>query len=105
MIDISKEKLLSFTEAASLIPKSPAGKKCNLVTIYRWSNQGLRGIRLEFICVGGGRCTSREALQRFFDALTAKANGQPAPELAPRYTAQRRREIKAAEQRLEKAGV
>ena len=37
---------------------------------------GVRGIRLESIMVGGTRCTSVQALQRFFDALTAAADAQ-----------------------------
>ncbi len=105
MIDISTEAVKPPSEIAKdHVPRRRAGKKCNVATVYRWMQHGVRGIRLEFIQVGGVRCTSLEALQRFFDALTAQAEGQPV-ETPQKLTAARRKQIKDAEQRLEKAGV
>lgn len=69
MIDLSAEKVISFTEATKLLPRRRAGKRPHVATLYRWANRGLRGICLETIQVGGTRCTSIEALQRFFDSL------------------------------------
>jgi hypothetical protein len=45
-----------------------------------------------------------EALQRFFDALTAAAEHRPAPQ-SPRMTAARQQQIEAAERRLAKSGI
>jgi hypothetical protein len=45
-----------------------------------------------------------EALQRFFDTLTAQAEHRPIS-LPPRMTAARRKQIEEAERRLELAGV
>ena len=73
-------------------------------TRYRWAQNGVHGIRLETLCVGATRCTSMEALQRFFDALTAQSERQPTVP-APRVTRQRRQQIEAAERRLTKAGM
>ena len=69
MIDIEKETLISFSEAARLLPgrTSPS-------TFWRWHRKGCRGIRLETIVIGSRRWVSREALQRFIDATTAAAN-------------------------------
>ena len=103
MIDIVTEKVLRFAEAANHIPRRRAGKKTNVSTFYRWAQPGIRGIKLETIYVGATRCTSVEALQRFFDALTARANGQQIE--PPKRSRSRKKQIEAAEKRLAKAGV
>jgi hypothetical protein len=72
-----------------------------VATLYRWAQTGIRGIRLETIMVGGTRCTSTEALQRFFDMITAACE-PVAPSLPPKP---RRKQIEAAERRLAKAGI
>ena len=74
MIDSRKEKVLSFKQAAELLPRRRRGKTPSPSTLYRWATTGLHGIRLETLCVGGSRCTSAEALQRFFERLTAASN-------------------------------
>ena len=74
MIDVQTEQLLTIGEAARSLPGRP-----NLSTLHRWRQRGIRGIALETILIGGQRFTSREALQRFFDASTAAADGQIAP--------------------------
>jgi hypothetical protein len=61
------EELVSLTEATKLLPKRRKGKRPNVATLYRWTTIGVRGIVLESVQVGGTRCTSREALQRFFE--------------------------------------
>lgn len=71
MIDFTTETVLTFTEAAQHLPSRRGGRKPHAATIARWSGNGLRGVVLETIRVGGTRCTSLEALQRFFDRLTA----------------------------------
>ena len=73
MIDISRESMISLSEAAKSLPRRRAGRKPNIATLYRWTTVGCRGVVLEFLQIGGTRCTSREAMQRFFDALTAAA--------------------------------
>jgi len=104
MIDLSTETVVCPADAAKTLPCRRSGKRCNVATIYRWMTNGVRGIKLESICVGASRCTSKEALQRFFDALTAQADGQPVQQ-PQRLTKSRRKQIEAAEKRLEKAGV
>jgi hypothetical protein len=106
MIDISLEETLSLCEAAKQLPRRRAGKRPNVATLYRWAQVGCRGIRLEVLNVGATKCTSMEALQRFFDRLTAQAEAGRAPIPAPRkISAQRRKQIEAAERRLQAAGI
>lgn len=104
MIDIALEETFSLTEAAKRLPCRRKGKRPNVATLYRWAQSGCRGVRLETICIGATRCTTMEALQRFFDAITAKSNGSPA-QVSPHLTTTRRKQIEAAERRLAKAGV
>ena len=70
MIDPEKETLLSLTQAARELPARRAGKRPHVSCLYRWTKSGCKSIVLESIQVGGTRCTSREALTRFFDRLT-----------------------------------
>jgi hypothetical protein len=104
-IDISTETVVSLTEATRRLPRRRGGKRPNVATLYRWAQIGVRGIRLDSIQIGGTRCTSLEALQRFFDALTAAAENQPPAIDAPAFSASRLRQIEAAERRLAKAGA
>jgi hypothetical protein len=100
MLDLQNEELFRFKEAVKLIPKNN-GKTAHLSILYRWSSVGLKGVRLEFVQAGGTRCTSREAIQRFFNRLTEAES--PAP--ISKTPAQRQREIEAAERELDKAGI
>src|SRR5689334_10653496 len=71
VIDSTQETVITFSQAADELPRRRRGRKCHVSTLYRWATIGCRGVRLESIQVGGTLCTSREALQRFFEALTA----------------------------------
>ncbi|MCU0865722.1 MAG: DUF1580 domain-containing protein [Planctomycetes bacterium] len=77
-IDVARESVLSFGEAARYVGKLKCTKAVAFQTLFRWATKGCRGVVLETICVGGTRCTSKEALQRFFDAMTRVRSGVPA---------------------------
>ena len=69
MISIDKEKLVTFAQAAKLVP-SRTGRTLHVTTIHRWASAaGARGVRLESVLVGGTRMTTVEAVQRFVDRL------------------------------------
>jgi hypothetical protein len=79
MIDLRCETLLTMAQAARIRPPGRGGKPTHPATVYRWVARGLRGHRLESIRLGGTLYTSREALQRFAEALTAETSpGRPA---------------------------
>jgi hypothetical protein len=103
-IDVHSESVISLTDATKLLPRRRAGRKPNVATLYRWTTCGCRGIVLEHLQVGATRCTSREALQRFFDKLTDATASVLAAPVTP-LPAGRRREIAAAEKRLARAGI
>jgi hypothetical protein len=71
-INIATDQLLTFSAAAKLLPRRRRGRRVNVATLYRWSVRGCRGVRLETVQIGGTRCTSVEALQRFFEALSPR---------------------------------
>ena len=58
-------------------------------------------MRLETFLRGGVRYTTNEAIERFFAAVTAVADGQALPH---RTLRQRTNAIEAAERELDKAG-
>lgn len=74
MINQQTETLIDFAEVAKSLPRKPSGKPIHAKTVARWALHGIRGIRLESLCVGGRRVTSHEACRRFFDAITAVIN-------------------------------
>jgi hypothetical protein len=107
MIDIRKEDPISFTDAAGTLPARRGGKRPHVATLHRWATIGCRGVKLEFVCIGAQRCTSNDALQRFFDRLTeldqATATNTPAAPKASRSKGKRKKAVEAARRRLARA--
>jgi hypothetical protein len=101
MIDTQTETVLTLAQAARWIP-GRNGQGVHVSTTWRWTLRGIRGVLLETILIGGIRYTSQEALQRFFEATTAAADGTPVP---ARTTKRREKAIEAAERELRSAGI
>lgn len=100
MIDPLTERVISLTAAARLCPKRRGGKKTHVSCLYRWTRRGCRDVVLESIQVGGTRCTSREALARFFSRLTLP----PGKALTIRTTANRHRKSSRIDAELDREG-
>ena len=92
------------------------GKKIAISTIYRWVTHGLRGVKLETAYVGGIRYTSKQAFDRFVQAITNARASDPStwmPNPAknkldpkfPRTPAQVRRDSEKAAKQLAAMGV
>ena len=77
-IDIQTERLISLEEAAKLFPGRDGGT-VHPFTVGLYARRGKKGVKLETWLAGPRRCTSIEAVQRFIEALTAKANGDRQP--------------------------
>lgn len=75
-IDLTRETLISLDEAAQTFPSSRGGEHVSEDTVKRWITRGLRGIRLDGCMSGGSLVTSKQALQRFTEALLARRLGQ-----------------------------
>ncbi len=100
MIDPNTETVQSLTEAAKSLPARRRGKRPHVSCLYRWTTSGCKGVVLDSIQIGGMRCTSREALARFFKRLTYADD--PRPDQAPN---RRQRAAAAAERELEREGL
>lgn len=48
------------------------GRRPDKTTLYRWCLRGVKGTRLDHVRVGNQICTSRQALTRFIDELSAE---------------------------------
>lgn len=70
MIDVAKEKLVTFADLARRLPRRRRNRPVHVATIHRWRSKGLRGVRLEAVRVGGAWHTTMEAFARFCERLT-----------------------------------
>ena len=89
-IDLANETPITLAKAAQTLP----GGAVHVSTIHRWRMKGCRGVRLETFLRGGVRHTTREAIERFFAATTAAADGDTSP---VRTSRQRERAMQQAE--------
>ena len=103
MIDPLTEQVVSLADAAKSLPTRRGGKRPHVSCIYRWTVSGCKGVRLESIQIGGTRCTSREALGRFFERLSSSTGPQQHQGVV-RSPAQRQRATSQAERELREAG-
>jgi hypothetical protein len=71
-VSLLNEELVDLSTARrTLIPRKRSGKTVAPSTVWRWINSGLDGVRLEVCYIGSVPHTSKPALCRFFDAVTA----------------------------------
>lgn len=107
MIDSQDEQIITFGQAVEELPRRRRGRKTHVSTLYRWATSGCRGVVLETLQIGGTRCTSREALQRFFERLSVPRGAGEAGglALAVRTHSQRRRASAEADRKLAEMGA
>lgn len=100
-IDIDAETLLTVAEAsAHACLRNPNGRPCAVAKIYRLFDAGIRGIRLEWISVPGGRRTSKEAIARFIQQLNEADHNR-----SPVTTTAKRRAMQAVDHELDELGI
>ena len=73
-IDIKSETLIPLTDVPDLdqLPRGRHGERISYSTICDWARIGIGGVRLEVLRVGARKCTTLEALQRFFEELSVQ---------------------------------
>jgi hypothetical protein len=98
------EQIVPLSHVPPLVPRLRRGRKIHVSTLFRWTTRGCRGVILESIQVGGTRCTSVEALQRFYEGLTQSSGCSSTPRIC-RPPSHRRRESIAAAKELEALGI
>lgn len=67
MTILDRKDALTLRQAAALLPGRPSRS-----TLHRWAHQGIRGVRLATSLIGGRRYTTREAIERFIAATSAR---------------------------------
>jgi hypothetical protein len=100
VIDPNNETLISLADAAKSLPTRRRRKRPHVSCLYRWTTRGCKGVVLESLQCGGTRVTSKEALGRFFEALTYPDSSEPR-----RSPTRRRRAAERAQRELERQGV
>jgi hypothetical protein len=108
--NLLSETLISFSEAARLIPAYRGQGRCNPSTIFRWATIGITApsgerVFLEVIRLGGRYLTTREALERWAHRLTPTRDDAEPTRPTPRTPGRRQRESERAAKQLEKAGI
>ncbi len=112
MISLAHENVVPLSRARKFLPPRPSGKWVAPSTLFRWASKGLRGQHLEVIRIGATTYTSKEAVQRFCEALTR----QESPTVAQRSTEDfatfdskkartRLLKVEQAEEELAEAGI
>jgi Protein of unknown function (DUF1580) len=105
MIDTTIEHVVSMGQAADELPRRRRGRKTNVSTLYRWTKSDCRGVLLEYIQIGATRCTSREAIQRFFEQLSKGRTEATPSGVLGRSRAQRQRQSAKAGANHEQMGA
>ena len=98
MINHQAESMMTLAEASEYL--RPMRPNIATSTLYRWTLKGVRNIALEFVQVGGIRLTSKQALDRFFEAIkTAPRTRQSlSSPLKAKNTARQKRRDKASKE-------
>jgi len=71
MIDLTREKLITLGQAASLVP-ARGRRRTAAVSVWRWTTKGFRGVHLEAVRrPSGDWLTSAEAVGRFLARIAS----------------------------------
>ena len=80
------------------------GKKLSYPSLWRWSNHGIRGVKLRTIRIGQVPSTCDRWTMQFFEEL-ARVGNKPAIRITGRTPAARERDILRTRRRLAKLGI
>lgn len=75
------ESMIPLNQVPRIFPALRHGKRVNVATIFRWTNEGCQGVRLKFVKLGSTRCTTREWIAEFVSRLSGN-RGEEIPLLA-----------------------
>jgi Protein of unknown function (DUF1580) len=106
MIDTVAERPIPLDQIPPEAIPGRGGNPVHKVTLSLWHRRGIRGIRLETIMVGGRRCTSLEALSRFYQAISQKPDPHHEPKaIATRTRRQKNKAVRKAIDELAESGA
>jgi hypothetical protein len=64
------ETAVRISDVPRHVPKLPDGRQVSIASAYRWTKDGLHGVKLRRFRVGGCWCTTTQELARWSMALT-----------------------------------
>lgn len=100
------EDLIALCDVPDALPRPSKGRKVGRDAVWRWTRYGLAGVApLETIHVGRETFTSREALARFFDRVSAAKHQRTSTGTGVAAANQPSAAHLAAEAKLTKLGV
>jgi hypothetical protein len=107
MIDLNLEQPIGLETACKSVPGRCGEKPLHLSTMFRWIVKGVQGpdgsrVRLEAVKLGSRWMTTRQALQRFAERLTPRAQADAS---AGRTPGQRQRAAEQAGKELAAIGI
>lgn len=107
MSSLLDETPLGLHEVAKLVPPGRRGRPLHFSTVLRWILDGVRlpsgeKIRLEGFRLGGRWLTTKQALERFIERQTPRADATQKPDRSP---SSRHRKSQRAEAELERLGI
>lgn len=71
------EELIALADVPDALLRPSRGRKVGKDAVWRWTRYGMAGVApLETIHIGRDTFTSRQALARFFDRVSAAKNGR-----------------------------
>lgn len=104
-IDPIAEKPIPFDQLPPEVIPGRGGNPVHIVTLNLWRTRGVNGVKLETILIGARRCTSIEALNRFYQAVTRAADGErPMLAIGNRTRREKNKAVRDAMAELEAAG-
>jgi hypothetical protein len=77
MIDRETENMIPLRQVPDHVPSRCTGKRLSPATVWRWTLRSANP--LETIVIGGGRFTSREAIDRFIQRANDERPALPSP--------------------------
>lgn len=72
------EDLIELSDVPAMLPKASRKGGRHRCTVGRWVRQGVRGVKLETVPIGGRDVTSKQAVRRFLDRVAAARGRAPA---------------------------
>lgn len=71
MLDFAKDQLIPIGDVRLYLPRTPTGRLRSTRSIYRWAQQGLRGVVLETVKIGATTYVTHSSLNTFFEKTVA----------------------------------
>ena len=98
-LDLENDDVLSLSQAAAKLPRLRSGRKVHVSTLFRWTQHGTGGRKLQTWKLGGRRVTTLRALEAFIEPVSSDSE-KPARQASPR----REQQLAAVDAKLAKEG-